>query len=57
MLEEVEPVDHNGDAGSQKSLVDGTVLITQGWSQKWHQASPEDEYRERQRQLGLRNAV
>lgn len=57
MLDEVEPVDRTEDTGSQKSLVDGTIVITQGWSQKWHKGSLEDQYRERQRQLGLRDDV
>lgn len=55
MLDEVEPIDRHADTGSQKSLVDGEIVITHGWSQKWHKGSLEDQYRERQRQLGLRN--
>jgi hypothetical protein len=57
MLDEVDPADRNAETDSQKSLVDGEIVVTQGWSTKWHSGSPEDQYKERQKQLGLRNDV
>jgi hypothetical protein len=57
MLDEVEPIDRNEDTGSRKSLVDGRIIITQGWSQKWHQGSSEDKRRERERNSGMRDAI
>lgn len=44
---------HSVDDRSNKSLVDGTIVITQGWSQRWHRGTREDEQRERVQKLGL----
>ena len=56
-LDELELTDRTEDTGSSKGLVDGEIIITQGWSQKWHKGSPEDQFMERQRQLGLRDGI
>jgi hypothetical protein len=60
MLEDVEPalVRRLSDERSNKNLVeDGTIVVTQGWSQRWHRGTAIDAERERVRKLGLRGDV
>lgn len=39
-MEDVEPGRPSSDNGSKKSLVDGKIIVTQGWSQKWQSGTP-----------------
>ncbi|KAH8769238.1 hypothetical protein BGZ57DRAFT_987094 [Hyaloscypha finlandica] len=57
MLEDVEPavVRPSSDDRSNKNLVDGAIVVTQGWSQQWHRGTAVDAERERVRRLGLRD--
>jgi hypothetical protein len=60
MLEDVEPamVRPSSDERSNKNLVEeGTIVITRGWSQRWHRGTVIDAERERIRKLGLRGDV
>ena len=55
LLEDLEPNGETEDSGSHKSLVDGTIVITHGWSQKWHKGGSEDKEQEREQRLGFRD--
>jgi hypothetical protein len=59
LLDDVEPPAERRDADnrSNKSLVEGTIVVTHGWNQKWHRGTKDDEQRERIRKLGLNGNV
>jgi hypothetical protein len=59
MLEDVEPavVRPSSDDRRNKNLVDGAIVVTQGWSQKWHRGTAVDAEQERVRRLGLRDNI
>ncbi|KAE9363007.1 hypothetical protein N431DRAFT_390519 [Stipitochalara longipes BDJ] len=59
MLEDVEPAvfRSSSDERSNKELMDGKIVVTQVWTQKWHRAPAIDAEKGRVRNLGLMDDV
>ena len=59
MLDDVEPAVFRpaSDERSNKNLVDGSIVVTQVWTQKWHRAGPNDAERDRAGTLGFVDQV
>ena len=45
------------DTASNKSLVDGNIIVTQSWAQKWDRGSGQGTDREREHELEMINHV
>jgi len=56
MLDDVEPARLSSDGGSKKSLVNGTIVVTQQWSQKW-QSGPPSDLEHKTWKLGFKSSV